>query len=411
MRILVLSQYFPPEPVPIPEAVAKAAASEKHHVRVLTGVPNYPQGVIYEGYKRGKRRKEKLGGIEIIRVPLFTDHSTSAYKRAFNYLSFALSSATRFPQGNAADVVYVYATQMTAAFGPWLWRKFGGPPYVLHIQDLWPDSVVGSSMVSSRVWVRLATHILNLWLTSVYRGAAEVIVIAPSMRDLLVNRGVNPQKVRVIGNWADENVPARLSSPNRDLSSPLVLVYAGNIGDMQDLETAVRAVASLEPGTVKLIVVGEGTQLKSLQQLVLELETDAVEFKPPVSPQEIHSVYANAHMSLIPLKNLPAFEGTIPSKFQGSLRNGLPIVTTVRGDTTRLVREYELGFGSPPEDEAALRDVLKKAASISPEDLEKMSVRARKCYRQNFAFTAGAAALSVALTQAAEAGRSQSAKQ
>ena len=128
MKILVVSQYYPPEGVTIPAEIAQGLADKGHDVRVLTGFPNYPSGKIFPGYKQSWRSKEFDGQVSILRVPLVTDHSTSALRRMINYLSFALSSATARNYAKNVDVIYIYATQMTPAFGPWLWRKLGGAP-------------------------------------------------------------------------------------------------------------------------------------------------------------------------------------------------------------------------------------------------------------------------------------------
>ena len=133
MNILIVSQYYPPEGVTIPAEIAQGLADKGHKVRVLTGFPNYPSGNIFPGYKQKWRSKGTDGQVEILRVPLVTDHSASALRRMTNYLSFAFTSSTAKKYANDADVIYVYATQMTPALGPWLWKKLGGAPYVLHV--------------------------------------------------------------------------------------------------------------------------------------------------------------------------------------------------------------------------------------------------------------------------------------
>lgn len=130
MKITILSQYFLPEAINIPNELADLLSFRGHQVRVVTGYPNYPNGKIFPGYKQKWRQIEKHGNVKVMRVPLFIDHSQSGFKRMLNYLSFAFTSSTarRFVKGS--DVIYVYATQMTPAFGPWLWRMTGGAPYV-----------------------------------------------------------------------------------------------------------------------------------------------------------------------------------------------------------------------------------------------------------------------------------------
>ena len=121
-----------------------------------------------------------------------------------NYVSFGLSAATARSFAREVDVVYVYATQMTPALGPWLWRLTGGAPYVLHVQDLWPDSITGSSLVKGGLGARVVDAALTLGSPSVYRHAAAVIGIAPTMVETLIKRGVDRRKAHLVYNWADE---------------------------------------------------------------------------------------------------------------------------------------------------------------------------------------------------------------
>ena len=171
MNILIVSQYYPPEGVTIPAEIAQGLASKCHNVRVLTGFPNYPSGKIFPGFKQTWRSEEMDGRVEVLRVPLVTDHSSSVVRRMVNYLSFALSSATARKFEGDADVIYVYATQMTPAFGPWLWKKLGGAPYILHVQDLWPESILESSMVGESKLGKIIKAVLNPWLSNVYKNA------------------------------------------------------------------------------------------------------------------------------------------------------------------------------------------------------------------------------------------------
>ena len=147
MKVLVVSQYFPPERATIVPAIAQGLADKGHEIRVLTGYPNYPEGKIFPGYRQKWRSKEQHGDVEVLRVPLWPDHSTIPVRRILNYASFALTSSTARGFAKDVDVIYVYATQMTPALGPWLWKRFRGAPYVLHVQDLWPDSILESTKI------------------------------------------------------------------------------------------------------------------------------------------------------------------------------------------------------------------------------------------------------------------------
>lgn len=399
MKVLVVSQYYPPEAVPLPADLAHGLAARGHSVRVLTGHPNYPGGKIFPGYRQRWRRRENNGKVEVCRVPLFADHSQSAVKRLLNYASFALSASTARRFGKGADVIYVYATQMTAAFGPWIWRLTGGAPYVLHVQDLWPDSIVGSTLVEGTgAGRRVIGAALTPWLRSVYRRAAAVVAIAPTMVSTLVERGVPRDRAHLVYNWADAVTPSESLLPEVRESPRAEVVYAGNVGDMQDLATAVRAAAAASDGGVNLTIVGDGVARESLRQLVTELGADNVRFEDPVPRERMPEVYAKADFALVSLKDMPVFRGTIPSKFQAVLAAGIPVISTVQGDVRRFVEESGVGLAADAESIGSLEETLRSAASLDAASRDRMSTRAREVYDSHFSRDSGMSRLEEVLS-------------
>ncbi|MBT2484997.1 MULTISPECIES: glycosyltransferase family 4 protein [unclassified Microbacterium] len=399
MKVLIVSQYYPPEAVPLPADLAQGLAARGHHVKVLTGFPNYPSGKVFPGYRQAWRSIERDGTVEIHRVPLFADHSQSAVKRMLNYFSFALSSATAARLGRGADVIYVYATQMTAGFGPWLWRITGGRPYVLHVQDLWPDSIVGSSMMSGGTKERVISGVLGPWLRSAYRRANGVIGIAPTMVSTLVSRGVPDERAHLVYNWADAGEPVESTLPAAD-EPRAEIVYAGNIGDMQDLSTAVRAAHAAADAGVALTLVGDGVVKEDLQHLVAELGAENVRFHDPVPRERMPEIYARADYALVSLKDMPVFRGTIPSKFQAVLSAGVPVITTVQGDVRHLVEDGDVGLTADAEDARSLEAAFRDAAARDGDERAAMARRGRTMYDSLFSRESGISRIEELLTAA-----------
>lgn len=404
MRILAITQYFPPENVPIPTSIITGLADQGHQVCVLTGFPNYPAGTVFPGWRQRWCHRERQGSIDVRRVPLYANHSNSALKRMVNYLSFALSSATARRLSRGADVIYVYATQMTPALGPWLWRITGGKPYVLHIQDLWPDSITGSSMVSGRT-ERVIAGLLNLWLRSVYRHAAGVIGIAPTMASTLVSRGVPRQRAHLVYNWADGIAPADPARGASVNASATEVLYAGNVGDMQDLGTAVRAAHEARDAGVVLTIMGDGVARGPLRSLAEELGAQNIRFEDPVRRDRMPEVYARADFALVSLKDIPVFRGTIPSKFQAALAAGIPVITTVQGDVRGIVEESGIGLAADAEDVRSLEAAFRTAAALGPPARAKLSQKAQAFYETNFSRESGIAKIEVLLSAAANGTR------
>lgn len=405
MRVLVVSQYYPPEgPAAFYSAsVAQQMTLRGHDVRVLTGFPNYPTGLLFPGYVMKGRQRETALGVEILRVPLYLDHSQSAIRRMANYISFGLSSALSAQWGRGTDVIYVYATQMTAALGPWLWSFFGGAPYVLHVQDLWPDSITGSSLVRSGAFARIVDIILNPWIRSVYRRSAAVIGIAPTMVETLASRGVDRSKLELVFNWTDEAglrdvAHAPVDTPKREETS---IIFAGNIGVLQDLEVAVRAAHQAADAGVWLDIIGDGVALEEVRSLANRLDAKNVRFHGQVPRHDMRDRYARADYSLVTLKDLPAFRGTIPSKLQSSMAHGLPIVTSVQGDVRAIVEESGVGFTADAESVESLEHAFRQAAATRGSASHDMARRARAIYVDRFSQDVAIASIERVLITAA----------
>lgn len=401
MRVLIVSQYYPPEAVPLPADLAQGLAARGHQVKVLTGYPNYPTGRVFPGYRQRWRSVEKAGAVELHRVPLFADHSQSAIKRMLNYFSFALSAATARRLSRGADVVYVYATQMTAGFGPWLWRIAGGRPYVLHVQDLWPDSIIGSSMMAGGTKERVISGVLGPWLRSAYRWAGAVIGNAPTMVDTLIARGVAPDRAHLVYNWADAGEPVASALPDAE-GHRAEIVYAGNVGDMQDLGTAVRAAHAAADDGVMLTIVGDGVAKAELQSLVAELGAQNVRFADPVARERMPEIYARADYALVSLKDIPVYRGNIPSKFQAVLSAGVPVITTVQGDVRGLVEADSVGLTADAESVPSLTETFRQAATLSAAERASMARNGRTMYDTLFSRESGITSIEELLSAAAK---------
>ena len=404
MKVLIVTQYYPPEKAVIAPAIAQGLSDKGHDVRVLTGYPNYPEGKVFPGYKQKWRSKEQHGDVEVLRVPLWADHSTSPVRRILNYASFALTSSTARGFAKDVDVIYVYATQMTPALGPWLWKRFRGAPYVLHVQDLWPDSILESTMVSNSRAGRMIRSVLEPWLRSVYAGASGVIGIAPTMVRSLTTRGSDDSKTALVYNWADDSAPDRSSE-----KSPVKteVLFAGNIGDMQDLETVVRAAKLIEDVPVSLTIVGDGVARESVMALAKELRTDNITFRGAVPREEMPEIYSSADFSLVTLRDLEVFRGTIPSKFQASIAHGVPVITTVQGDLRGLVEEHNVGFIADAEDAESLAQAMRSAHRMKPEEYSELQKRTRNVYLDHFSRRAGIDSVETVLNQAASSSKNK----
>lgn len=409
MRIGIVSQWYRPEVPHIPGDVADGLASRGHKVRVLTGFPNYPDGRIHPGYRqRWNDTSTPTAGVTVRRVPLYPSHDSSGVRRAATYLSFAATSsvaALRFLGG--VDVVYVYLTPATVFAAPALLRLLRGIPVVIHVQDLWPESVTTSSMAPDGFAGRQVGRLLHAALRAVYRTAAQIAVIAPTMRDLVVGRGADPARLRVVLNWADEVlfrpvVPTAAARAQIGHRNRCTIMYAGAMGPFQNIEDSIRAAAAVEhTSAVDLVLLGSGIGEQPARELTRRLGAGNVRFLGRRPAEEMAELYAAADYQLVTLRGLPIFHGTIPSKLPAALSCGSPVVVSVPGDCATLVERSGAGLTSPPQDWRALADRFRRAADISPDGCAEMSRRARNCYLMQMSQKAGVDQLEEMLVDAA----------
>jgi colanic acid biosynthesis glycosyl transferase WcaI len=397
MRTIFLTQWFAPEPGAIRGLpLARWLTGSGHDVRVLTGVPNYPGGRVYPGYRMRLWQREVMDGVPVLRVPLYPSHDVSSVGRVANYTSFALSAATLGAAlVDRGDVAYVYHPPATIGLPATVLRTLRRMPFVYHIADMWPESVVESGMLRGAAVRRVVGGLLSIWCRAVYRQARAITVLSPGFKRLLVERGVPGNRIHVIYNWTDE---AMFRPEPRDealarelgLAGRFNIVYAGNLGPLQGLDTVIRAAASVRSvRAIQVVFVGVGQQEPALRALVRSLGATNVRFVGRRPYQEMPRISALADVHLVHLRDLPFFRATIPSKTQVALACARPVLMAVNGDAADVVQKAEAGVTCPPEDESKLADAMVTLAETPHDELEAMGQRGRRFYLDEMSLDIG----------------------
>ena len=411
MRIGFVTQWYAPEGAAAahPTVIAQALAARGHEVEVVTGFPNYPHGKIYDGYRMGLRAQhETLDNIHVTRVPLVPSHNASTIARAATYISYAISSLRALPRLSGCDVVLVYASPATAALVGAILRKLRGVPYVLYIQDLWPDSVLESGFIKSQATARLLESVIHRLCDALYRSSSSVLTIAPGMSQRIIGRGIKPERVEVVYNWIDEQAfRPGVSDPRVTALVPpgtqLSVMYAGSIGELQQLETAIFALAEVRVDQhVHLILVGDGVAKERVARLAAELGVEAqVSLLPPRSIAAMADTLASADVQLISLKDVPLLRFTIPSKVQACMSAGVPVVCAASGDAADLIGRAGCGITVRPGDHHALAAGWRQMAALTAKERRVMGYNGRRYYQRHFAQDKGTALLESRLLEAA----------
>lgn len=404
----MLSQWFAPEPGggAVPAVLAEGLVERGHDVRVVTGFPNYPTGRIYPGFQQSLRfREAPREGLELRRVPLYANHDQSAVKRSLNYASFA-GSAFALGRRELADrdALWVFNSPATVPIVADRVRRRHGVPYLLHIMDVWPDSVTDSGMLSGGRAANAVGRMLTALVRKGYEGASRIAVISPGQIDLLVSRGVPASLLSYCPVWADE----RIFYPRPTDRSPLpasareaskVLMYAGSIGHVQGLDAAVRAVAAVRDTGLHLVLVGSGIAEDGLRALVTELGVDNVHFMGRRDPDEMGELGAAADVHLVSLADTPLLRVTMPSKLASVMAMGRPVVLSGAGDAARVVAES--GAGVVTDSAESLEQALRDLAGCGSAELDAWGRAARDYYEKQFSEEHGIAHVESLLSEIA----------
>ena len=383
IHVGIVTQWYRPENVPIPSDLGDHLVAQGHRVTVLTGFPNYPAGVVYPGFRQRWTSREVVDGIRVVRSPIYASHDSHPIRRALTYVSFAVSTVLHAHQLRTCDVVYVYSSPITATLAPIVCKLLWRIPIVAHVQDLWPESVTQSGMV--RKGRRgIALRIFHDVCDRIYNSSSALVTIAPSMKRMLMNRGIPQEKITSIYNWSPVAAP-HLAAHDQDSarSGPRTVLYAGNLGAAQDLIAVADAVQTCGPDLpLQIRMVGGGVLAEVLRERAVDIPQLTVD--APVDVSEMGSLYQSCDFSLVTLRDAPLFEGTIPSKFQASLAHGLPVITSVKGDVAAIVEAYGCGIFADPSVEGSMEAALRQASTTSDEDLAAMREGCRRASRELF---------------------------
>jgi glycosyltransferase involved in cell wall biosynthesis len=391
MRILLLTQWFDPEPTFKGLLFARELAARGHEVEVLTGFPNYPGGKVYPGYQIRPWVRERIDGINVIRVALYPSHNNSGLHRVFNYASFALSAAVigttliRKP-----EVMYVYHPPITVGFAAAVIGFLRRTPFVYDIQDLWPDTVGASGMMSNPA----ALGLLGKLCKFVYRRASHITVLSPGFKETLARRGVPQDKIDVIYNWCDEkvfNVDDDPEARRAGSADKFSILFAGTMGTAQGLESVLQAAQICQhiAPTVEFVFVGGGVERARLERMAEEMQLDNVRFMPRQPMHAMGRILAGADALLVHLKADPLFRITIPSKTQTYLAAGKPILMGVRGDAADLITSSGAGVTCQPGDPGSIAAAAKELAEAGDIRLAKMGRNGRAFYNRELSVAVG----------------------
>jgi len=349
------------------------------------------------------RRHEVRDGVRLLRVPDVPTHDDNALRRAASLTSFAASATAQVGWLRSVDACLVYLTPATVGAAAMALRAVAGVPYVLYVQDLWPETVTASGFIRHERLSGAVERGLSSFLTHLYRRSAGIAAISPTMARTLAARG-SVLEPECIPNWVDEEV-FRPSPGDTAMLPPGVswIMYAGGVGEVQALEHAVHAMNLLrDRPDIGLVIVGDGVAKPGLVALAQRLGlSQRVCFLGSRPMADMPGLMAESVAQLVTLRDLELFRGTIPSKVQASMACGAPVLCAVAGDAAALVEREGCGVTVAPESPAALADAMRALVDLPVDERRAMGNRGRAAYLRELGSTAGAARLERMLLAAA----------
>jgi len=391
-KIALLTQWFDPEPTFKGLVFARELVRQGFKVEVITGIPNYPGGKIYAGYKFALIQREVIDGVNITRLPLYPSHDQSAVKRILNYVSF---SASALFYGlffmKRVDVIYAYHPPLTVGIVASLIKMFRRIPIVYDIQDMWPDTLRATGMINNARILAVVSKVCN-W---VYRQVDEIVVLSPGFRSLLIERGVPKDKIDVIYNWADEDsllTSGEALPENFPDKNAFKVIFAGNMGKAQALDVVLEAAALLKAANsrVVFVMIGGGVEVLRLKKTAADMQLSNIVFLPAVPMAQVGKFLISSDALLVHLKKDPLFQITIPSKTQAYMCVGKPLLMAVDGDASDLVYQSNCGITVESQNPKELARAAERLAALDHSQLTQLGENSRKYYYDHLSLVVGA---------------------
>jgi colanic acid biosynthesis glycosyl transferase WcaI len=396
LRIGLLSQWYEPEPTIIPGVLARELHRRHHFVKVLTGFPNYPEGHLYAGYRLALRTDEIRTGASVRRVALYPSHSSSRVGRLTNYATFALSASMWGPGWfSETEAVWVSNSPPTVGLPTWLIRVRDRPRIVLHIMDLWPESLIASGFGRSTLRWPGIEGLIDKWLSMTYRMADSIACTSRRQIELLESRGVPRDKLSYVPIWVDEAIfhpSARDEELARQLgvAGKTVLLYAGAMGEPQDLGTLVDVCARLqdEPD-FHCLIAGTGMAEPRLRAQATAHSLTNVSFLGPWPSHDMTRLMSVGDIHFVSLRSDPLAEIAMPSKVPATLACGKPVIVAAAGEAAAVVARSGAGWTCAPSDAGALEAVIRTSLAAGDSRIRDMGRLARAAYDEEFAVSIG----------------------
>lgn len=389
LRILVVTQYFWPENMRINDLVSDFT-ERGHSVTVLTGLPNYPEGKVFEEYKATPKRFGEYFDAKVVRVPMLARGKRSI-SLILNYLSFFTSASVVGAyklRGEKFDAVFVYAVSpIMAAIPALVLGRLKSAPVFVWVLDLWPETLRAVGVLKKTALLSLVGKMVS-WI---YNRTDYLLLQSHGFFENVKSyctKEIDAQRLVYFPSWAEDN----FSSSDPQISTLLdrddtvfTVVFAGNLGEAQDLPAVLDAASALrDKVAIRWVIVGDGRMSEWLSQQVQSRGLDNVLLLGRHPLEKMPGLFANADALLVSLKTNDVFEKTIPGKVQAYLASGRPLLGMINGEAARVIGESGAGLTCASGDAGGLASITLSLANTDSMKLKAMGESGRQYYLRNY---------------------------
>ena len=374
-KLIIISHHFWPENFLINEIALKF---KKNNIQstVITGLPNYPKGEIFNKYKYGtiKIKKENFRGVKIIRFPIIPRKKGKFINLILNYFSYLISGIFFLRQLDFKDKfqhIFVYSTSpiTTALLGVYLKKKYN-KKLTLWVQDLWPDSVKNTGFIKNKFLL----YLISLIVKYIYKNSDNIIAQSKTFKKNI--KKYTKKKINIVENShfdiesKKNKIPKKLT---KILNKHLCFTFAGNIGKAQSIRTILEAAKQIKNyKNIHIILIGSGSEIQLTKSFIKENRLKNISIFGPYPSSLTVKILKKSHASLLTLKKSLIFSQTIPNKFQTYLFVKNPIIVSADGEVARLTKKYKVGVISNSENSKKLAENIIKISKFRFVKLRKI---------------------------------------
>jgi colanic acid biosynthesis glycosyl transferase WcaI len=376
VKILYISQYFPPEmgaPAARAFELARHWAEAGHDVSVLTGFPNHPTGVVPAEWRSRLRRltyHENVGGVDVFRTWLWPLPNRKAHERMRNYASFCFSAAMRGMALPRPDVIIASSPQLLVGLSGWSIAFVRQVPLIFEVRDLWPESLTAVGVGDENSLLHQALAAVANFL---YRRSDLIVVVTPAFKEHLIQHWQVPaQKISIVENGVETDLFAPASSAaNAALRHELgangkfLVCYIGTMGMAHGLETLLDAAAELQRrnSNALFLLVGEGAEKERIKAMARSRGLANVRFLDQQPRETIPAFISASDACLVLLKKTDVFKTVIPTKMLEFMSCARPVILGVDGQARQIIEEAGAGIVIEPENSEALVNAISRLSA------------------------------------------------